>query len=543
MNTLKIALAQLTFRVGDVEGNATKVITAAARARDELHADLVLFPELTLTGYPPDDLLLRPDFIAAVDTEIERIRAEVRGITVCFGAPVQQGEQCFNAALVISNGQELGRYFKQCLPNYGVFDEKRYFTPGTASLVFDLKGYRLGVTICEDLWFAAPALQAHAAGAEILLQLSASPYHRGKRSEREAMIRQRIAATGLPVVTVNLLGGQDDLIFDGEATVYSHTQALTMRLPCFTEILALGTFKRKHGVSAPVLTQESIAEVLPVEEELYAATVQATRDYVLNSGFSGAVIGLSGGIDSALVLAIAVDALGKDQVEAVMMPGLYTATISLEDAAAQAERMGVRYTVLPIEAPMRAFESVLEPRFEGLAPDTTEENIQARCRAILLMAISNKTGRLVLTTGNKSEVAVGYATLYGDMAGGFAPLKDVPKMWVYRLAAYRNTLGRVIPERVLTRAPSAELRPDQKDEDSLPPYPILDAILEQYVEHDASVSDLIAAGFDEQQVRDVVRRVDQNEYKRRQSAPGVKLTSRAFGRERRYPLTSVRKHS
>jgi NAD+ synthase (glutamine-hydrolysing) len=547
MSGLKIALAPSTFRVGDVQGNAAKIIAFAARARDELKADLILFPEQALSGAPAKDLLLRSDFKAQIIAATDLIRSSVRGIALCFGSPIYQDERIYNGAWLFFEGEVVGSCFKQRLSNEAHFDESRYFASGHSPLVFELKGVRIGVCLGADIEEAAPIAEIKRAGAEILLHLDASPYYLGRRDARERSILQRIEENALPVVSVNLLGGQDELFFDGESTLHAHDGALMLRLPSFEERLEAALFERnashsKLDVKHKVVTQPSLAEA-----ELYDVLVRATRDYLHHNGFSSAIIGLSGGIDSALTLAVAVDALGSDQVEAVMMPSAYTLPISQEDAALQAERMGVSYTTLPIKGVVEAFQSALQERFklntDTVTPyDTTEENLQARARGMLLMALSNRENRMVLVPSNKSEIAVGYTTLYGDMVGGFSPLKDLSKTWVYRLALYRNGLEAVIPERVLTRAPSAELRPDQKDEDSLPPYPILDAILERYIEEEASVAAMIAEGFDEAQVRDVVRRVDQNEYKRQQSAPGVKLTARTLGGDRRYPLTSIRKH-
>ncbi len=531
--SLRLSLAQLNLLVGDIAGNADRVIRAARHARDGQHADAVLFPELTLTGYPPEDLLLRPELIRRVEEALVRIGAATAGIDVILGYPRMQAGQLFNAAGLIRNGEVVAEYHKQRLPNYSVFDEKRYFQAGTKPCLLEIKGIPTGLTICEDIWEEGPAAQAAAAGAQLLLNLNASPYHRGKAPEREQLLQQRARENGLSIVYLNLVGGQDELVFDGGSFVVNARGDLVQRSAFFSEeqtLLEVGA----GGAVAPGRIEPAPGE----EAGVYSALVLGVRDYITKNGFKGAVLGLSGGIDSALTLAIAVDALGADQVEAVMMPSRYTAKMSNEDAREEAERLGVQYRSISIEPAFVAFQEMLAEEFAGLPKDVTEENIQARCRGIVLMAISNKKGKILLTTGNKSEMSVGYSTLYGDMAGGFAPIRDVPKTLVYRLAEYRNRLSPVIPRRVIERPPSAELAPDQKDSDSLPPYDILDAILMRYVEQDQSVEQIVAAGYDEATVQRVARLVDRNEYKRRQAPPGIKITRRAFGRDRRYPLTS-----
>ncbi|CAI8734183.1 NAD+ synthase [Methylococcus capsulatus] len=532
---LRIAIAQLDFLVGDVGGNADRVLAAAVRARDELGAHAVVFPELALAGYPPDDLILRPDFLTAVETALKALAERVRGIDVIVGFPERHDGLPFNSAAVLRDGGIHKVYRKQILPNYGVFDEKRHFLPGSAPCVFDLRGVPVGLTICEDVWFPGPVEQAAAAGARLVLNLNASPFHVGKSVEREHVVRERIAAARVPLVYTNLVGGQDELVFDGGSFVMDAAGGLVYRAPQFGETLdAVGFTVDEDGVNPlPARLVEPMGEV----ESVYAALVTGIRDYVGKNGFRGAVLGLSGGIDSALTLALAVDALGADRVEAVLMPSRYTADISIEDARQEAETLAVAWHLIPIEPVFRSFLELLAGPFAGAPADVTEENIQARCRGVILMALSNKQGRILLTTGNKSEMSVGYATLYGDMAGGFAPLKDVSKLLVYRLAEYRNAISAVIPPRVIERPPSAELRPDQKDEDSLPPYAVLDPILALYVEQDRSIAEIVAAGYPEDVVRRVVRLVDRNEYKRRQAPPGIKITRRAFGRERRYPIT------
>jgi NAD+ synthase (glutamine-hydrolysing) len=533
--TLRIALAQVNLLVGDIPGNAGRVIALAREARDRLGAHLVMFPELTLTSYPPEDLLLRPGLYERVAEAIDRVGREVRGVDVLLGYPERAGEEAYNSCALLRDGAVVARYRKQSLPNYSVFDEKRYFREGQEPAVVAMGGVPTGLTVCEDIWVEGPARQAADAGARLLLNLNASPYHVGKEAEREAVVALRARETGMPVVYLNLVGGQDELVFDGSSFAVDADGGLRFRAAAFEE----GLFLVEVDPGPPVrLRPGPVTPVLPEEESVYRALTTGIRDYVHKNGFQGAVVGLSGGIDSALTLALAADALGPDQVEAVLMPSRYTAAMSVEDARAQAEALGVRHHLIPIERPFQAFLEALRETFAGAAPDTTEENLQARCRGVILMAISNKRGRLVLTTGNKSEMAVGYATLYGDMAGGFAPLKDVPKMVVYRLAEWRNRRSPVIPRRVIERAPSAELAPDQKDEDSLPPYPVLDAILELYVEQDRCPDEIAAAGFDPATVARVVALVNRNEYKRRQAAPGVRVSRRAFGRDRRYPITS-----
>ncbi len=532
----RIQIAQINPIVGDVAGNAVRIITAAQQAR-AAGAQIVLFPELTLTGYPPEDLLLRPEFIQRVETALTRIRTEITGITIVLGYPLQTVGGLFNVAGVFRDGAVLAEYAKQQLPNYSVFDEKRYFQAGTTATVFMQDGIQFGLSICEDIWQDEPTRQAVAAGAQVLLNLNASPFHAGKSAEREAIVGRRARDHGIAICYANLVGGQDELVFDGASFVVNHAGEIVARAVGFIEttlmieIAASGLIETSPS---PALLQQEDFELATV----YSALVLGVRDYVRKNGFQGAVLGLSGGVDSALTLAIAVDALGAKQVEAVLMPSRYTAEMSNADALEQAQLLGVATQIIPIEPAFQTFLTMLAPSFANCATDVTEENIQARCRGVLLMALSNKSGRILLTTGNKSEMSVGYATLYGDMAGGFAPLKDVPKLLVYRLAHYRNTQATIIPERVLTRPPSAELRPDQTDQDSLPPYEILDVILQLYIEEDHSVAAIVKRGYAEEMVRRVTRLVDRNEYKRRQAPPGVRISTRAFGRDRRYPMTS-----
>ena len=533
--TPKIALAQINFCVGDIEANTSKIKDYAIRARDEMGADLVVFPELAVTGYPPEDLLLRPGFLEWARKSVYRLAATVQGIDIVLGMPFEDGGGLRNAAVVLRGGKTLCRYSKQCLPNYRVFDEKRYFKAGNEAVVFECKGLNIGLTVCEDIWYPEPARLAKQAGADVILNINASPYSLHKHKDRVKVLQQRTAESGLPVIYLNSVGGQDELVFDGDTMIMSQAQELLLTTDRFTEKLIEVPWP-------PPLQSKIIENKADTLGHVYSALVTGVRDYVRKNGFPGVLLGLSGGIDSAMTLAIAVDALGAENVNAVMMPSRYTAQMSLDDASEQARTQGVDYAVVSIEPVYEQFVKTLEPLFAGTTAsttvDTTEENIQARSRGVILMALSNKTGRMLLTTGNKSEMAVGYATLYGDMAGGFAPLKDVSKTLVYELARYRNTIEPVIPERVITREPSAELSADQKDSDSLPPYDILDPILERFIEHDQSVDEIAAAGFDAELVKRIVTMVLRNEYKRRQTPPGVRITSRGFGKDRRYPITS-----
>jgi len=533
--TLRIALAQVNLHVGAIELNTDKIIAAALRARDDLGAHAVVFPELTLTGYPPEDLLLRTELDRRVANAKDRIAAAVSGIHTVVGYPVIQEGKRYNAAGVLRDGIWVAEYHKALLPNYSVFDEKRYFESGGEPCVVDMEGVAVGITICEDIWYPAPVQRAVDEGARVIVNLNASPFHAGKMPEREQVVGKRSRESGVPILYVNLVGGQDELVFDGGSFVTNQAGAVVQRgAYCEEDLFVAEIDPESSPASAVDQAQPGHSE----EEAIYRALVLGVRDYVDKNGFNGVVIGLSGGVDSALTLALAADALGPDRVEGVLMPSRYTASMSVEDAREQARNFGVKTRTIPIESAYQTFLELLEPEFRGLPQDATEENIQARCRGILLMAISNKTGRMLLTTGNKSEMSVGYATLYGDMAGGFAPLKDVPKLLVYRLCRWRNRNGEVIPRRVLEREPSAELRADQKDTDSLPPYDILDPILEWYVELDRSIEDIISEGFDAAIVRRITQMVDRNEYKRRQAPPGVKITRRAFGRDRRYPITN-----
>lgn len=534
-SNLRIALAQVNLLVGDVAGNAQKVIDVSLRARDVLNAHAVVFPELTLTGYPPEDLLLRPGLHLHVLEALERIKTAVTGIAMVLGHPHQAVSGLHNTVSVIRDGAVLASGSKQHLPNYSVFDEKRYFAPGNTPCIAEIESVPAGITICEDIWTPEPARQAKQNGARFLININASPYHAGKGTEREDVLRDRVRDTGLPILYLNLVGGQDELVFDGDSMVMDASGVVTQRgLLCDEELMLVELEVGDQIQPVPIAPADRPGEI----ESVYRVLVLGVRDYIQKNRFQGAVIGLSGGIDSALTLAVAVDAIGAEQVEAVMMPSRYTADMSIEDARAEAERLGVTWRVIPIEAPFSAFLDLLREEFAGYQPDVTEENIQARCRGVILMALSNKLGRILLTTGNKSEVAVGYTTLYGDMAGGFAPIKDVPKSLVYKLAEFRNRENEVIPRRVLERPPSAELAPDQRDQDTLPPYDLLDGILERYVEQDHSIEQIVSEGYDAEIVRRVAGLVDRNEYKRRQAPPGVRITRRAFGRDRRYPITS-----
>ena len=535
--SLRIALAQLDLLVGDVHGNATRVVNTARQARADLAADLVLFPELSLSGYPPEDLLFHRGFRRQIESGLTKLREEVQDISVMVGFPEYAGKAIYNSAALIGGGMIAAIHRKAELPNYKVFDEKRYFQAGAQPTVADVQGFRCGLLVCEDIWEPEAAQLARADGAELLIVINASPYEIHKQRERETVARARVLDVGLPMAYVNMVGGQDELIFDGNSFVMNADGAVVMRAPAFREGTYVVDFVRESR--GRVVPQPGhIEPELSDEASVYGALVVGVRDYVNKHGFPGVVMGLSGGIDSALTLAIAVDALGADRVHAVMMPSRYTSSMSLDDAKEQAQLLGVKYSVLSIESMFEATLATLKNEFAGRPPDATEENIQSRCRMLLLMGISNKTGKMLLTTGNKSEMAVGYATLYGDMAGGFAPIKDCSKMLVYRLAAYRNAGGRVIPQRVIDRPPSAELRPDQRDSDSLPSYEVLDAILEAFIEEDLSVDEIEARGFDRATVGRVLDMVKRNEYKRRQAPPGVRVSRRAFGRDWRYPITN-----
>ena len=536
-DSFKIALAQLNLLVGDVHGNATRVIATTRRARAEFSADLVVFPELTLSGYPPEDLLFHRGFRRQIELGLDRVRQEIQDASVVIGFPEYTRAGIYNSAALISGDSVAAIHRKAELPNYKVFDEKRYFQPGAQPTVVDRQGFRVGLLVCEDIWEPESTQLARSDGAELLVVINASPYEIHKQREREDIARIRARDVALPLVYVNIMGAQDELVFEGNSFVMDAEGKVVMRAPAYEEgIYPVEFVRQARGRVVPI--PGPVAPELSDEASVYGALVLGVRDYVNKHGFPGVVMGLSGGVDSALTLAIAVDALGADRVHAVMMPSRYTSDMSLQDAQEQARSLGVKYSTLSIESMFEATLATLKNEFAGRPPDATEENIQSRCRMLLLMGISNKTGKMLLTTGNKSEISVGYATLYGDMAGGFAPIKDCSKMLVYRLAAYRNSLGRVIPQRVIDRPPSAELRPDQKDSDSLPPYEVLDAILEAFIEEDLSVDEIEARGFDRATVGRVLDLVKRNEYKRRQAPPGVRVSRRAFGRDWRYPITN-----
>ena len=529
---MHVAIAQLNQVVGDLRGNAQRLAAAIDNGRRG-GASLVVTPELSLSGYPPEDLLLRPAFLEACARELAALAAGVRGVTALIGYPQLHNGMRYNAVAVIRDGAIAQVYRKAELPNYTVFDEQRYFTADGTPCVFDVEGTRCAVIICEDVWFPAPAARAKAAGAELIVVPNGSPYHTRQQALRLEQVSARARETGLPIVYVNRVGGQDELVFDGASFVVDGGGAIAQQLPAWHETIALVRFDG----AVPKHVRGGLDERL--EPHVYHALVMGVRDYVDKNRFPGVLIGLSGGIDSALTLAVAVDALGRERVRALMLPSRYNASISLDDAREMAGIVGVRYDETPIEPILDTYLDTLATEFAGREVDAAEENIQARIRGTLLMGLSNKLGSIVLTTGNKSEMAVGYATLYGDMAGGFAVLKDISKTLVYRLARYRNTLGRVIPERIITRAPSAELRANQTDQDSLPPYDVLDAILEAYVERDLSPSEIVAQGFAPEAVRKVIRLIKTNEYKRRQAAVGIRITPRGFGKDWRYPITSA----
>ena len=547
--TLSICTAQLNFVVGDMPGNAQKIIAAAREAYAQ-GARLLLTPELAICGYAAEDLFLRPAFIAACDDAVKTVAREtagLKGLAIVLGHPqamapgAQAFSVCFNAASVVRDGKIEQTYAKRELPNYQVFDERRYFVPGSKPCVFEVEGVKVGVLVCEDAWFATPARDTAAAGAQLLAVINASPFHLGKGTEREATMRARVVETGLPLVYAHLVGGQDEVVFEGRSFALAADGSVAARAPAFVEKLVYALVEPAQG--AIKITAE-VAPERTLEADLWDALVLGVRDYVGKNGFPGALLGLSGGIDSALVLAIAVDALGADKVRTVMMPSPYTADISWIDARDMATRMGVRYDEISIKPQFEAFKAALATEFAGLPEDTTEENLQARIRGTLLMALSNKFGAIVLTTGNKIEMSTGYCTLYGDMAGGFAVIKDVAKTRVFDLARWRNandpygTGANPIPERIITRPPSAELRPDQKDQDSLPPYEVLDAIVARYMENDEPIESIIASGFARADVERVTRLIKLNEYKRRQAPVGIRVTRRSFGKDWRYPITS-----
>lgn len=534
---LRIAMAQLNVTVGAIEDNAARIVDVIEQARDELGADVVIFPELVVTGYPPEDILLREELYQRLEVVLERIVQATIGIDALVSHPIlSEDNLIYNAVTHMSQGKAVKSYCKRILPNYGVFDEARYFTPMVNQPIFEINGVRCGVMICEDGWGSEVAQEALQEGAGILMQINASPYRAGKYQERLEIARMRVSETGLPLVSVYLVGGQDSLLFDGHSFVMNQEGMLTHEMPAFEEQLALVVFENTSAGWMPS-APEKLGPMLR-EAEMYNALVLGLSDYVNKNGFDGVLVGLSGGIDSALVLALAVDALGSERVTAVLMPSRYTAEISNEDAMMMVAGLGVQHHIISIEPLFKTCLESLSTAFEGTPEDVTEENLQARCRGILLMGLSNKFGDLVLTTSNKSESAVGYSTLYGDMVGGFAPIKDLYKTDVYALANYRNSVSEIIPERIIMRAPSAELRANQKDQDSLPDYEVLDAILKLYIEDDMDALSIAAKGFDMECVNKVINLVKRSEYKRRQAPIGLKMTSRSFDKDWRYPITS-----
>ena len=559
---MKIAIAQINCTVGDLAGNVARIVEFAKRARAQ-SADLLVTPELALSGYPPEDLLLRDDFYRNCDIALQRLAAQVSGIVVVAGYPRQIGRRRYNAASVIQDGRIIATYHKHALPNYTVFDEERYFDSDDVPCVFEVSDIKFGVNICEDTWgrqgplLANPGTNAReidaggnscgawkaqapraarAAGAQVLLVLNASPYHLRKQHSRYDVMRERVAENGMPLIYANMVDGQDELVFDGASFVLNRAGEITHQLPLFREALGIVTIEKDDPQPGEIAPERAL------EADVYDALCLGVRDYVTKNGFPGVLLGLSGGIDSALTLAIAADAIGAGKVRAFMLPSQYTASMSREDARAQAETLGVRYSEIAITPVFDAFLAALSAEFKGLAPDTTEENLQSRIRGTLLMAMSNKSGSIVLTTGNKSEMGTGYATLYGDMAGGFAVLKDISKMMVYRLANYRNSVSMAIPQRVITRPPSAELRPDQTDQDSLPPYAVLDAIMEAYVEDNRGPREIEAAGHSRADIERVIDLLRISEYKRRQAPIGIRITPRGFGKDWRYPITNKYRH-
>lgn len=532
---LRIVIAQLNLLVGDIEGNLKKHLEAAQKAKDIYQADVIVFPELSLTGYPPEDLLLREDFLTSSAQALNQLKEQISDIYCVIGHPHVIKQGLLNACSLIHNGKILGCYGKQHLPNYDVFDEYRYFIPGNSPCVLPVKDIPVGLIICEDLWRAEPIQQAVEQGARLIIAINASPYEQQKYERRVAILNKQAKAHRIPIIYANQIGGQDELIFDGCSMAVDEEGNVKQLTGFATEVL--------HPVDIEITKQKTRIDAIPFhkpcqEEKIYNALVMGVRDYIQKNRFPGVIVGVSGGIDSALTLAIAADALGENRVQAVFMPSRYTADISREDAYAVAKALRVPIETIPIEEPYQSFLNILTPIFKNLRPDVTEENIQSRCRAIILMAISNKTGCIVLTTGNRSEMAVGYATLYGDMSGGFAVLKDVLKTDVYKLAQYRNRLAPVIPERTITRPPTAELRFDQKDEDTLPPYPLLDKILMLYLNEGKSIKEIAALGIDQATINKVVNMIARNEYKRKQAPIGVRLQYKSFGKDRRYPITS-----
>lgn len=533
---MKIALAQMNFLVGDIYGNADRVITMYHDIVKQYHADLIVFPELTLSGYPPEDLLFRPGFYKRCERALEKISGTAQEAAIILGYPECKKNCLYNKAGFIQQQKIRAQYTKQELPNYTVFDEKRYFTAGIEACVFEFQNIKIGLLICEDIWHTSPVLKAKNAGADVIIVINASPYNKEQIAMRETIVKKRAQEMQLPILYVNCVGGQDELVFDGGSFAVNAEGECVAKAVHYEEAVLLIELEKKNNVVT--LKKNKLPKPLSAIEQIYGALVLGTRDYIVKNHFPGAIMGLSGGIDSALTLAIAADAIGADRVEAILMPSQYTAQISIDDAKTQANNMHVSHHILSIDFLYDAFLKTLSPVMQNKKPGKTEENLQARIRGMLLMALSNKFGKMVLTTGNKSEYAVGYSTLYGDMAGGFSVLKDVPKTLVYQLARYRNTISPVIPERVFTRAPTAELAPNQTDQDTLPPYEILDDILNRYIDLDEEPAQLYRAGFEKAVVDKVVSMINANEYKRRQAPIGIRLSQRAFGKDRRYPITS-----
>ena len=535
--SLRIGIVQENPVVGDIKGNTKLAIKCIQTLKNNSNPHVIVFSEMFLTGYPPEDLLYREDLLDDVDKSLKKLSKVSPNIYLVIGYPRKKKNKLFNSAGVIYKGSLQLEYFKQELPNYKVFDEKRYFLPGKGPCLFEVKGKKIALTICEDIWHTKAIRQAARRGAELVLNLNASPFHRNKFEERKELVSRHAKKFNIPIIYINQVGGQDELVFDGASMIISSTGECLVTFPSFkthTESIEIELSGRRLVNEKNRINQKSRSEL----QDLYEALVLGTKDYIRKNGFSGAIIGSSGGIDSALTAVIAVDAIGSDQVKTFMMPFDYTAQMSIEDANKLAKNLGISHKVINIKDIFSSFEKSLEEVFLGKEKDKTEENLQSRSRGVLLMAISNKLGSLVLTTGNKSETAVGYSTLYGDTAGGFSVLKDVPKTWVYQLAKYRNTIKEVIPQRIIDRQPSAELAPNQKDSDSLPDYEILDKIIELYVEKDASIEVIVSKGLDKKTAEEVIRLIDKSEYKRRQAPPGVRITDRGFGKDRRYPITN-----
>ena len=532
-SSIRMVLGQLNLAVGNIPGNTKKIIAAIEKASND-KADIIIFPELSICSYPPEDLLLRPAFNKSIESALKKITMAAKDIHVILGYPLKKEEKLYNACSLIHDKKIKHTYSKRYLPNYGVFDEKRYFTPGDKPCLFEIKDSIAALSICEDIWVSKPTEDAASANAKILFNINASPYEKNKTTDREQIISKRASQSNIHIVYVNLVGGQDELIFDGSSQIYDNNGKIIFQASSFKEELFLAELDINNKKNKININRSEFF----VEQNIYNALILGVKDYVMKNKFQGVVIGLSGGIDSALTLCIAADALGPENVKALIMPSRYTSKMSIDDASMLAKKLNVSYEIISIEPPFTSFLDILKPIFGNLPIDATEENIQARCRGLLLMAISNKYNKLVLTTGNKSEMSVGYATLYGDMAGGFSPLKDVWKTLVYKLSKWRNTQGNVTPESIINRPPTAELRDNQLDQDFLPDYEILDLILEKYIELDQHPEKIISDGYNPETVYKVTKLVDKNEYKRRQSAPGIRITNRAFGKDRRYPISS-----